>query len=707
MIKMNRKIVCCLTLVLVAILIFSFALLYPYLTKEEDMDELHPSPFEIPKVYGFSVFTYEADEINVEKPVAPQYSFPLNLEEVENIDRFFLNNEAREKLSNNGFVVLPGKYTDIAEFYKNAEEAGIPVFITTDSVLFVYHAFFDTILMQLEEEHFIPILEKLLTGLVKEADSVYGKMPDNTLAKKSALLNVAYLSTALKLLNPSFEPPTYVRDLVSKELSLIGKASDPEYVSPIFSYKEDYTQYRPRGHYTKSEELKRYFKCMMWLGRMRFEAQDPIDPELAKVQTAQALQLTYLMVSVDVDGEKALVLWEKIYLPTAFIVGKSDDLSFYDYIRVMKEIYPSFAPANVNDETRLKEFMDKIVKLDESKIVSSPIFPYEKPRLVGLRFMGQRFILDGYIHQQLCYPNLPTRLKVRGLDIMAALGSERAMELLEEDFKKYSKFYDKLVEVRDEISQLKPENWTETLYMGWLYSIKALLYEPSSGYPSFMTTEAWLDKSLNTALASWAQLRHDTILYAKQPYAGKTAIPPKQPHPGYVEPNPLLYSRLRNLVYATKKGLESLGLLDKQVSEKLSVFAELLDKLVDISVKELKSEKLSDEDTAFMKSYGYRLESLLSVAEPRTKDPRIIADVFTEPNSNTVLEVGTGYFDNIIVVYKTPDGKLYASTGLTMSYYEFYWPQTDRLTDEKWAQMLESGKAPEQLPWIYNFKIKP
>ena len=688
-------------------MIIGFSTLYFYYRRSGGEGGESIEPIEIPKVYGYGVFTFSGEEVYLEKASAPSYTLPLKLEEVENIDIFPLDEKAREMLSHNGFVVLPGKYTDIAEFYKNVKESQIPIFITTDSVLFIYHAFFDMILLRLEKKYFISILEELLTGLVKEAQDVYGKMPDNTLAKKSAKLNLAYLSVALKLLKPDFNPPAEVRELVEAELRLINEASSPEAISPIFSYKEDYTQYRPRGHYTESEELKRYFKCMMWLGRIRFEAQDPMNPELAKVQTAQALQLAYLMASVEVDGENALTLWEKIYLPTSFIVGKSDDLTFYDYFKVMKEVYGDFSPEDVNDEAKLGKFMNKIVKYDESRIISSPIFPFEKSRLAGLRFMGQRFILDGYIHQRLCYPNLPTRLRVKGLDVMAALDSDRAMEHLEEDFKKYEKFREELLKLREEIAELKPENWTETLYMGWLYSVKALLYPPGDGYPAFMTTEAWLDKSLNTALASWAQLRHDTILYAKQPYAAKTALPPEQPHPGYVEPNPLLYSRLANLVEATKEGLKALGLLDDDIAGKLSSFSKLLRKLAEISVKELKGEELSEEDKSTIKGYGYLLESLLTTAKPRAKDPRIIADVFTEPNANVVLEVGTGYFDVIVVVYKTSDGRLLASTGLVMSYYEFYWPQSDRLTDEKWIEMLESGKEPEQLEWIYNFKIKP
>ncbi len=138
------------------------------------------------------------------------------------------------------------------------------------------------------------------------------------------------------------------------------------------------------------------------------------------------------------------------------------------------------------------------------------------------------------------------------------------------------------------IDSIGPEEWARSIYSGWLYALKALLEEPGEGYPTFMRTEAWLDKSLNTALASWAQLRHDTILYAKQPYAELSAVLTSSRATGYVEPNPLLYSGLKNLVDATRTGLGRLGLLDAKLNSSLATFSRLLEKLVDISVKELR-----------------------------------------------------------------------------------------------------------------------
>ena len=54
-------------------------------------------------------------------------------------------------------------------------------------------------------------------------------------------------------------------------------------------YKEDYGQYKPRGHYTRSEDLQRYFQAMMWYGRITFRLRNADETRSALLLT-QALQ---------------------------------------------------------------------------------------------------------------------------------------------------------------------------------------------------------------------------------------------------------------------------------------------------------------------------------------------------------------------------------------------------------------------------------
>ncbi len=72
-----------------------------------------------------------------------------------------------------------------------------------------------------------------------------------------------------------------------------------------------------------------------------------------------------------------------------------------------------------------------------------------------------------------------------------------------------------------------------------------------------------------------------------------------------------------------------------------------------------------------------------------------------------MLEEAVGRVDEIHVVVPVvdDDGTVYlqVAKGAVFSYYEFPWPASDRLTDEKWRQMLDDGKAPARPTWIDTF----
>ena len=105
-----------------------------------------------------------------------------------------------------------------------------------------------------------------------------------------------------------------VQSEVTRELALIEKHAGFA-PSPIFIYDEDYSQYVPRGHYTRSETLKRYFKAMLWYGRMTclLKGNDSFGPggdalisvAEARIQTFQAALLTLGLV-LDVPVELLL-----------------------------------------------------------------------------------------------------------------------------------------------------------------------------------------------------------------------------------------------------------------------------------------------------------------------------------------------------------------------------------------------------------------
>ena len=715
---------------------------------------------------------YTSEEVKIDASV-PQYNLPLDLNMITNFDAvdsvLGINGPQEALLEKNGFVITSYYMdeTNIVGPYNYLKNQDIPIFVTSDTLLHLYHIQFDEILKGIEEREFFDKILDLSKALFDKSKQDYDYFTDEDL-KEASRRNVAFFGVALSLLQTatedydgseditevSFTIPGYVETEVSEELSYI-EAQDGYHDSPIFIYKEDYSQYKPRGHYTRSELLKRYFKAMMWYGRMSFlmKGGEPygqesffeflISEEDAKIQTIQASMMATALPNLKVDDENLDELWTRIYTVTSFFVGASDDLTPYEYLDCIQEVYGStFNAAEFADDDKLLELKIKLVQLRSPEIYggTGQIIIYTVPgvsatvedlntvleKTKGMRLMGQRFIPDSYMFQQLVFPAVDEyrgtgspftfgtsalggagRYFPRGLDVMAVLGSNRALEILEnEGDTEYDNYYEQLNSLQENFSSLNVTEWNRNLYFSWIYTLKALLNESNTLSPTFMQTTPWLDKQLHTSLASWAELRHDTILYAKQSYTPVEATsipPPEKPVVGYVEPVPEFYTRILALTKMTRTGLTDLNVLTATEIYRLEELESIIQTLIDISKDELENKELTDDDYEFIKNFGENLDGTLADVSDKSKETTIIADVHTDTNSNQVLEEGVGYVDLIIVSYKVPDGRIIAGAGPVFSYYEFKHPMDNRLTDEQWKTMLEDGEEPERPDWTSSF----
>jgi hypothetical protein len=96
-----------------------------------------------------------------------------------------------------------------------------------------------------------------------------------TSLEEIARRNVAYFAMATRLLDPEARIPELLRQEVELELALI-EAHEGFALSAIFpGYQEDCSQYLPRGHYTGNDARQRYFKTMMWYGRINLRLREP------------------------------------------------------------------------------------------------------------------------------------------------------------------------------------------------------------------------------------------------------------------------------------------------------------------------------------------------------------------------------------------------------------------------------------------------
>ncbi len=656
------------------------------------------------------------------------YTLPLDLNQVANMAAVAedLTDAQRALLAQNGFAVaspVAGEYREFYQIYERSRYSEVPVFITTDSVFHIYHLIFGKMLRDLETAHFIVDLKSLTSAMLAVTYQQYQALLGTAL-EEPARRNVAYFAVAAQLLGLPDAVPAEVTDLVSAELALINAASS-EAISPIWDRPdlppdqkliEVYGQYTPRGHYTRSEDLKMYFKAMMWYGRLTFRLNDDFE-------TRRALLLTQAVrTATAADGTPAVALWENIYEPTVFIVGKADDLGYIEYGALSDQVFGANpALTAFADATLFAQFKQETETLPPPQINSMWVWIWQDQEQVtkGFRFMGQRFTLDSYVFGQVIWRKVGTLEDPRGLptalDFFAALGSSEAYNILDGMGEThYANFDTQMTKVQTEIAALGTDSWTQNLYWAWLYSFQPLIEPKGSAYPPFMQTQAWTRKDLQTALGSWTELKHDTILYAKQVMAemgggGEEVAPPH----GYVEPNPEAYARLLALTQMTYAGLNSRGLLTDTTRANLENLTSQLQFLKDISERELAGEAITDDEYWHMHFWGGLLEQMTLAAADTTEDmardlsdqkAALVADVATGLDANgsiVALEEGVGQPTVIYVVL--PDSPWRVATGAVYTYYEFTVGSSNRMTDEEWQAQVEAGTNPPQPDWTQMF----
>jgi hypothetical protein len=536
---------------------------------------------------------------------------------------------------------------------------------------------------------------------------------------------------------------------MEKELEMIRAAADTA-GSPLFGYREDYTQYKPRGHYARTEKFQRYFRAMQWYGRMGFRLTGPH----ADRQTLQALLIVDALKKEKVKGEGALAVWKRILKTTAFFAGQPDDLTPEDYVSALESGKASLQQLLASEAGR-DALRKRLLRLRKARILSAEALAQAaggadwRETTAGMRLFGSRYALDSEIFQRLTFdqvthyqggkPHPFTLVNARGalirgfprgLDLLSAFGSARAEELIRagrDD--RYAGYAEEMGKLRKEIRALKGDAWDSCLYAYWMRAIRALAspLEPGKG-PEVLRSRAWDLKRTATALGSWTELRHDTILYTKQSYAarqcamaglakgGRPKPTPPPPPKGYVEPRPEVYRILRAAFLKLKGSYTELGFpKDRALAGNLSRFAATLDTLARIADKELAGRGLTRKEFAFIEHIGARLHvprhgfghhvdvSERFMAEMDDVMP-VVADVHTNLDARMVLEEAVGW--PMTLYLRVPvDGQPTVCVGAVYSYYEFKWPMRDRLTDEAWRKMLKERKAPAMPGWTARYVV--
>ncbi|MBB6018466.1 DUF3160 domain-containing protein [Deinococcus radiopugnans] len=631
-----------------------------------------------------------------------------------------LNAAQRSALTRQGFVIAPAGWRQFDAVYEATRYAEQPVFVTTDAVLHIYHLVFDKLLRDLERETLAPAARQLTARLVAGAQKQV-KALGGTPLEADARRALAYLAVAQKLADPAASVPPEVAQVVAAELKLIeahaGTAPSPIFVAS--GLLEDYSQYVPRGHYTRSETLKRSFRTLTWLGRINL-----------RVQKADETRTAALITHLLTGDAQAQALWARLYDPTALLIGASDDLNYRQYAQTLQTVTGGNI-RRLGDAATVKAFQAALAKLPPPRVNS--VFVVAKPgegvdvrgrETLGFRLMGQRFTLDGAALQQLVYREVGTEQKPRtlprGLDLLAAMGSDAALnELKKLGDAGYANYGTQMQKVRGQFAALRPADWNANVYSGWLYVLQALAKPEArdSRYPAFMRTPAWTRKEMLTALGSWTELRHDTLLYAKQVMAEMGAGEEPEHPRGYVEPNAAVWTRLLALEALTRRVLTEQNILSERSANNLESLRDMLDFLKAATARQLAGQPLSRDSYDRIHFFGGWLEQLkLASTDPEGEDgggtptfdeppyAGVVADVATA--TDRALEEATGTIHELYAVVPDGRGGQQIARGGVYSQYEFTVPVSGRLTDEAWRARLKAGTLPPMHPWLDGIVVR-
>ena len=610
-----------------------------------------------------------------------------------------------EHLAQDGFAIVPATHDQLFHVYEQNDYQEFPSFVTTDLYLQLYHLYFDCMLKEIEEESLI----KLMTEMARNMYDVMHQQAANTNNEEIwayANHNAVFFAVAYQLLTGKAigTPEEQAEAKPEVEKAINAKNDFSDFMEDYKSIEYPYSLFRPRGHYSRNETLQRYFRGMMWLQSVPFGLDNPDE-------VAEAVVMAYALDS----HPQAKQNYDTFNKLITFLMGQPDNLSIPQVIAEVKKIGLPLEDLLANKQ-KMGELKEALKKIGDKQTRIRPAFEMTSHNKICL--MPQRYQPDAEVLlNTVDYENKPTqRATPKGLDFFAAMGVSAAERILMEEKQEWKGFKPALDNMKKRMQEI---DWNETIATQWMNTLK-VLNDKGENLPYFMVTSEWDKKNMNAVLASWAELKHDAILYAKQPFGAECGGGglPEPMVKGYVEPNINFWKKAIELLNNTENLLKEQHMLTQKVSEATGRLREEAQFLLNISEKEIAGTPLTDEENDQIECIGSTFENISlnlvrqpdqyldgwSNVEGADKKVALVADVYTanannNPNKSILFEA-VGLADEIYVVVEI-DGYLYLTRGAVLSYREFIQSIDEpRLTDEEWQEQLEKNPRKGVPEWM-------
>ena len=644
----------------------------------------------------------------VEEGLLVNMSNLLNPQQIKDFDSTLC-----QKLGEQGFAIVPSNTQQLFHIYEQNDYSDFPNFVTTDLYLQLYHLYIDCMMRELEEYQLLPLMTEFTKDMMDAMTAIiHNSEFDDSETHRIAGRNLQFFTVANHLFTGKPVDTNYITERAEIEKCLNAENATS---GIMMDYMGDipfpYSLFRARGHYTRSDALKRYFHGMMWLQTASLGLEH-------ETEVKQAVQMACTMKLFTKLRNK----YDKINNLITLLMGEPDNLSMLQVIAEVDKTHMKMEEL-MNDDKTIAKLTKTLNEIGDKQTRIRPKF--EKTSHNKINVMPQRYQPDAEVLQEMVdYDSKLTKRAVpKGTDVMAAMGVSAAEQILKEEKTEWKQLLPTLDKMKKRMGEI---DWTETTATQWMETLKVLAEPHADPAPYFMQNPEWGKKDLNAALASWAELKHDAILYAKQPMGAECGGGESVPEPvvkGYVEPNVKFWKKAVELLDNTAKILESQNLMTEKIEGETARLRDEATFLLRVSEKELEGKTLSDEEYDQIEYIGATFENI-SLELLRAPDQELynwvdiegadrkvalVADVYTANADNnpskSILFEAVGDADEIYVVVEI-GGYLYLTRGAVLSYREFIQPiDQPRLTDEEWQKQLESNPRKGVPEWMKSIVV--
>lgn len=484
-----------------------------------------------------------------------------------------LSADAVAKLKQHGLVIAGGVFRQSFEVY--ADESVVP-FVTTDSLLNGFHVLLEASLRKYEQRRARELCEAL--------ERVWGNLDRRLAASKLERARVApfvdhlarVIGPALRLLGSGVAlGGGEVEADVAAAVKLIEAAAEPQLPawmgSPEPSFLAiDFRRCRPIGFYAEGETLSNYYRAVRWLQLVPLRASRDVEVGAAGVVAELEKNLTYYLSEYLRRGE---ALW-----------GRDSGASFRSFAKDWSTFFEKISSeADMSVALAAPRKKIELVSRYASRMPDDRLRVAErKEGDAEIRILGPTVLPDAKFLAEIGEARGPISAQWSpGLEVGAWLGSAFAMQRLEAEAD--LGLVGAVTKIRAAESEGRhfPPDEHSPLPDLYYEMLKTLFQMPDSAAPDLMRSEAWQRKSLQTALAGWAQLRHTWELQSKL----NVAVAGIASHvAGFVEPNPDFFRRMASMQMAVVSRLHSAGVFSESSGDEAEYLKECLAKMHRVGV---------------------------------------------------------------------------------------------------------------------------